>query len=732
MPDQPTLRDFGFKDVIRLIVIRLTRRLRFAISGITGLSLVQTSQSEATATWDNPGPFELVYLHLTKNGVETQETLAAGSSSYVVGGLDYGDEILVEVGRSPGGPWKSAALTVADVTPPSAPSELVFSGDGQATLTWTASEDNVTSQSSLLYEVFRGDAPGAVTLIGETTPGALSFVDVSAIEATTYYWRIKAKDGVNLLSTSFSNEVSGSWGFPAAPTCSIATITSTLGGGQLDVVAALVDTDGDLVAPVAADGAVSGGIGAASSVTSLGADQWRWRWTSVPVGVYGSVTITARDSGDRTASDAAAFTVSFSPGTLSATPATITEGNTTQLALSSLLSGDTVLYWHLVGGVRFVIADTNHLPYTWTPDEGVYTVGATVTRNGVTVEPSTITVTANSPSNSAPMVASPIPDVTGRVGDAAYTLDLRTVFTDPQAQALTFSFPGTHTSASIDVDGFTLRVVKSAEVELDITVRATDTGSLFIEDTFHVKVSPALPATYDEYMPFMGFTNYWKLDEASGTTAADSIGAVTLTKNGTVTFAQAGIVTDGSTSFLFGGGSTARMTIPATSIISSITPKCVALYWMNANTVPADPSTDGDLTFEVGGTSQGLSHYLYKGQLYAGVYVGSANADWKGASLPITAGRDYLVAMVYDGVAGSVTLYTKDAVDGFRSAQQSGAPSSIVSSSDGGVGGGTPRNTHIDEAFNGQGIDGRMHKVAFKLGTITQEEFEAIYAKGTE
>jgi hypothetical protein len=96
--------------------------------------------------------------------------------------------------------------------PPVAPGS--FSGtvvnSSQIDLTWTASTDDITAQSAIVYEICQSNVSGSCstfTPVYTTTPGAVSYSVTGLTAATTYYFVIRAKDQSGNVSL-VSNEIS--------------------------------------------------------------------------------------------------------------------------------------------------------------------------------------------------------------------------------------------------------------------------------------------------------------------------------------------------------------------------------------------------------------------------------------------------------------------------------------------------------------------------------------------
>jgi VCBS repeat-containing protein len=122
--------------------------------------------------------------------------------------------------------------------------------------------------------------------------------------------------------------------------------------------------------------------------------------------------------------------------------------------------------------------------------------------------------------NQAPTVVAPIEDVVVDEGASNEVIELFPVFEDDRDadNELTYSVGLNANSAlfdSVSIDPatgeLTLDYAASGAGEAVITVRATDTGGLFVEDTFTVTAQ--------------GLVSHWEFNDASGTTAVDSIGS---------------------------------------------------------------------------------------------------------------------------------------------------------------------------------------------------------------
>ncbi len=98
----------------------------------------------------------------------------------------------------------TASATVADTSPPSTPTNLAATGAaGQASLTWTAANDNVAVSR---YNLHRATSPGFTPTVGNriAQPTGTSHTD-TGLAAGTYYYSVTAEDAAGNLSPA-SNE----------------------------------------------------------------------------------------------------------------------------------------------------------------------------------------------------------------------------------------------------------------------------------------------------------------------------------------------------------------------------------------------------------------------------------------------------------------------------------------------------------------------------------------------
>ena len=172
----------------------------------------------------------------------------------------------------------------------------------------------------------------------------------------------------------------------------------------------------------------------------------------------------------------------------------------------------------------------------------------TFTSQGETSSIVNVGITVNAV-NDAPTVATPIPDVNVRQDAADTVFTLYSNFADAESAAsqLIYSVtsntnPGLFTSVNVtDPAHFRLDYAPGATGTADITVRATDTGGLWVEDTFRVTVTATPPNQAPVAGNFVASLNQdsivklagWNFTDADGD-SAQSIQITKLPDHGTL------------------------------------------------------------------------------------------------------------------------------------------------------------------------------------------------------
>jgi hypothetical protein len=154
---------------------------------------------------------------------------------------------------------------------------------------------------------------------------------------------------------------------------------------------------------------------------------------------------------------------------------------------------------------------------------------------------------------------------------------------------------------------------------------------------------------------------YWRLDEASGTTAI-TIGAIGSVVNGAyengVLINQPGLIVAGApdTSASFDGIDD-RLNVPGHALINTTGPyaaKTVEM-WFKANSL-----TDKQMLYEQGGDLNGLNLFLDGSSIYVGAWATSAGVTYSTwVTTSVSLGTSYHVTMVYSGtVSGNTGILT--------------------------------------------------------------------------
>jgi hypothetical protein len=157
-----------------------------------------------------------------------------------------------------------------------------------------------------------------------------------------------------------------------------------------------------------------------------------------------------------------------------------------------------------------------------------------------------------------------------------------------------------------------------------------------------------------------GAVAYWRLDEASGTTAVDVIGGKNGTISGGVTLGQPGALADGNQAMRF-DGSTGKI-VTASPIALPVA--CTLELWIKSAATNANVGVFGNRFTVQDGIVLIALRTPDGGSVYGDSYVGGNNVI-HGAVLPnFTDGAWHHVAWVMNGSMG--TLY----LDGVQNAQQ--------------------------------------------------------------
>ena len=221
---------------------------------------------------------------------------------------------------------------------------------------------------------------------------------------------------------------------------------------------------------------------------------------------------------------------------------------------------------------------------------------------------------------------------------------------------------------------------------------------------------------------------YYRLDEASGTTALNSSGVASVasaTYSGGASPGGAPLYTNGGgTSAVFSGGAQ-RIRVPDNTLINtSTTPERTIELVFNA-----DDTTGRQVLFEEGATVNGLTIYIDNGSVYVTGEDDQGGQQFADINInaPIVAGQTYHVALVYNGPDQEFQGFLDGELIGeVTSLPTEGSfPSHSGDIGIGGVSGGVQFHDGENGAGNGFNFRGRISDVAIYNRALEQPELLA-------
>ena len=266
-----------------------------------------------------------------------------------------------------------------------------------------------------------------------------------------------------------------------------------------------------------------------------------------------------------------------------------------------------------------------------------------------------------------------------------------------------------------------------------VDARATDSG-FNVGNAVQVNVTVEA-LSYPERVAADGPITYWRLGEASGTTAFDeTVNSIDATYLGVPGFSVGSLTSDADTAVDF-NGTDAAVHVPDSSLINLGGPyeaRSVE-FWFNADDVTAK-----QVLFEEGGITRGFNVFLDSGLLYVmgwNVNVDDVTTPWgpEWVTTPVTTGTTYHVVMVYE---------YPDRLEGFVDGVSIGSVTGPVGrlfnhSRDAGIGGMVDQarfhnSTNVGNGFFFDGVidDVSMSPLAFSAQTVWEHYYAGITSNG--
>ncbi|MGF1665693.1 MAG: LamG-like jellyroll fold domain-containing protein, partial [Acidimicrobiia bacterium] len=358
-----------------------------------------------------------------------------------------------------------------------------------------------------------------------------------------------------------------------------------------------------------------------------------------------------------------------------------------------------------------------------TDSDGHVTTSAPVPFNVQNLGPPVVTITA------------PAPDerVAGTVAVTATAVDAIDAVTDLIAEvSITGSAAWNPMSYDADLGRFvgTVDVSTLPEGPTSITVRSTDSDDLAGSATVPVVVDNV--TDYDELVVGDGADVYWRLDESSGTVADDAIGSVNGTYSGGPVLGVPGLIASGGTAVSFDGTNDVVI-LPDSNLLNTFTRRAQTVeLWFQADAV-----TNRQVLFETGGTSRGMSMYLFQGRVYVGAWNtandASADTPWASGpafvSTPVEAGVIHHLAMVYDADANRLQGF----LDGVSIGTVAGIGTLHTATADNAIGAMREGARFHDSLTGGQGFffDGVIDEVAVYSEALPTARIVAHHRSGS-
>lgn len=182
--------EFGNSGLSDLVTVHINNPDTAAPTKPTNLSVVTPRETSLTLQWDAAIDNESLSHYLVyRNGVEvatTDQTTFTDTGLSPDHGYDY-QVYAVDAAHNISQPSETLSAMTTDVTPPTAPQQLVASALSATSveLGWDASSDNV---GVAVYAIFRNDLLIAIVNSGT------SYLDTTTLSGVTYVYHVTAED----------------------------------------------------------------------------------------------------------------------------------------------------------------------------------------------------------------------------------------------------------------------------------------------------------------------------------------------------------------------------------------------------------------------------------------------------------------------------------------------------------------------------------------------------------
>ena len=391
------------------------------------------------------------------------------------GGLSASLSFTVNVNRTPTATGTLSSLSVnVDAMPFNVSISGKFSDPDGDILSYSA-----TSSDTLAATVSESD--GTLTVTPEalgTTTITVTASDSGGLSASLTF--------TVTVSVTGNQPPTVSWTIPDQP------LERDGSAGSVILTSKFSDPDGDML-----------GYSATSSNTSVATVSVSGSVLTITPGVNGTSTITviATDPGGLAASQTFTATVSRKPVTSGTIPKMILEESDLSLSIAVAVyfsdpDGEALTYSAVSLNSDIATASVTGSTVTVSrvsPGAGVIWVTATDPGGLTVVQSMTIRVI-----NRAPVTETSITDQTLYLSNDFRRVDLAGKFSDPDGQTLAFTATSSDTDkVTVSAGGSTLLIRPVSRGSTTVTVRATDPGNRFVEQTFTATVANQYPQTVE-------------------------------------------------------------------------------------------------------------------------------------------------------------------------------------------------------------------------------------------